>query len=93
MFGNAAMEKLLLVAIKSLGIDGNVLMAHLAQWLQWGEGQVKQIDSRLYRMEQDLRELTDQNAQLIAFIKVTNPSLITPPALTDETTKEKENHG
>lgn len=93
MFANLGIEKLLVVAIKSLGIDADVLMAQLGQWLQWGEREIKQIDSRIYRMEQSLREVENQNAFFIAYIKAMNPSLNLPPALADETTKEIENHG
>lgn len=85
------MDMLIKTAIKSLGIDPEVLLAQLAQWLKWGESKINDFDARMRNMEDINRELVEQNAQFIAYIKACNPALNTPPQLTNETEKETQN--
>lgn len=85
------MEMLIKTAIKSLGIDADVLLAQLAQWLKWGESRINEFDARLRDMEATQRELVQQNAQYIAYIKACNPALNTPPQLTNEMEEVKQN--
>lgn len=87
------MDILIKTAIKALGIEPEPLLATLATWLKWGESRINEFDARLRDMETLSRIQAEQNAQFIAYIKAMNPSLNNPPVLTDETTKEVQNHG
>lgn len=85
------MDMLIKTAIKSLGIDPEVLLAQLAQWLKWGESRINDFDARLRDMEATQSELVKQNAQYIAYIKACNPALNTPPQLNNELKEVTQN--
>lgn len=85
------MEMLVKTAIKSLGIDPEVLQNQLVIWLRWGESKINDFDARMRNMEETNRVLAEQNAQFIAYIKACNPALNTPPQLINEIEKESQN--